>query len=84
MKVILQEDAVLQSEAADSPHMSTTISLVLRERFAGCRPKEKARWIKLSLLFEDPETLLQAAISSFEVSQREKKKYHMTSLTRGI
>ena len=67
------------------PHTrAPTISLVLGERFAGCRPKERARWMKLTLLFEDPETLLLATISSFEVSQREKKKYHMTSLICGI
>ena len=62
------------------PHTpAPTISLVLGERFAGCRPKERARWMKLTLLFEDPETLLLATIS-----QREKKKYHMTSLICGI
>ena len=84
MKVILQEDAALQSETADCPHMSTYISLVLGRRFAGCRPKERARWRKPTLLFEDPETLLLATISSSEVSQREKKKYPMTSLICGI
>eukprot|EP00069_Balaena_mysticetus_P004197 bmy_17176T0 len=54
---ILQEDAILQSKTASSPDTrAPAISLVLGEMFGDHQPKEKAGWMKLTLLSEEPET----------------------------